>query len=750
MTLPKLPQHQNPTRWQERQPARAPYNFVPLPEAVVTLDLAELPDHDQYEAGRHSGYLECVLTTAAPLYTRGLLDPAQAAAVKAKKQPMPPEFFYVDDANQPVIPGSTLRGLLRAMVEVVGYGKTTAVTQTPLVYRAVADDTGHGDEYRKRFVRDDGNHHYTPLVRAGYIEKDRQGNWRIRPAKMIGGTTFALLRIDEALFRTFKPVKHCKNASEIYIATGPYDYQSVRGDFLRIKYAKVTGAEAQPGPNLRPATLTRSGRMFSKKAEAVVYEPDDAAGPLALSDDLVQAYLEQLSPEQQRLLSDDPKDLMGVLRPGQPVFYLLQDNGAVEFFGHCRIFRLPYPHSPLDFVPEHLRREAELDLAEALFGYVKGKDQAAGKARAYAGRVTVTDATVQAGQTDLWYKPGKTIIPRILSGPKPTTFQHYLTQTQPDWVEIGRTRDDRPQYRAVDLRDYTAQPTTQAVIRGHKFYWHKGAAPAIEADPAKRAADEKSGKKDTQHTEIQPLRAGVSFTFRISFDNLSEVELGALIWVLNLAADEGYRLQVGMGKPLGMGAVQIAATLHLINRRERYRQLFDGAGWNAQAAPDEALRARAAQAFERKVLTALGQPAGQTLANTERMRALLKLLQWPGPDAATTDYMTLPEKGGVGKNEYKGRPVLPDPFGVGLTVPEVRPKVRHTPKEKPVFQKAARPAFTPPPQIAKPSKPAPIAPPSESTSQLANDIKALMATRAEEREAEEERKRQMRAARKKK
>ena len=60
------PKHTNPTQ-PDRQ-AKAPYNFVPLPEKV--LDAEALPTQDRYHAGRHTGWLDCTLTTATPMYVR--------------------------------------------------------------------------------------------------------------------------------------------------------------------------------------------------------------------------------------------------------------------------------------------------------------------------------------------------------------------------------------------------------------------------------------------------------------------------------------------------------------------------------------------------------------------------------------------------------------------------------------------------------------------------------------------------------
>jgi CRISPR-associated protein (TIGR03986 family) len=742
------PKHVNPTRWEQRREAIAPYNFVPLPEKAVTMPLADVPDHHVYQGDRLSGYIDCTLTTESPVYVRGMLTPEQYQAQKAEQSKGRPEFFHVEDVNQPVIPGSSLRGLLRMMVEIVGFGKMAAVTPNRLVYRAVGDTTSHGLAYRNRLMHEDGEHRYTPLMRGGYMEK-RGGDWFIRPAKEIDGTTFAVLKIDEELFRSLRKVGDCRNAAEIYIATGPYDYQAVRGGFLHIKQARVIRASARPGQELRRGTLARSGRMMSKRNEAVVYEADPEATLLALDDDQIQAYKDQLSQEQKKLLGD-----RGVLNPGQPVFYVLNDDGSVFFFGHTRLFRLPYPRSPWQMVPGALRNEAEVDLAEALFGYVKSKEMPDGKARAYAGRVTVSDARVVPGQANLWLSP-QPLTPKILSGPKATTFQHYLTQSQPDLIEVDRTRDDRPKYE-VNLNDYAA-PSTWTTLRGYKLYWHKG---TVQADDVRERQTKPNpeGRADTQHTEIQPVRAGVKFQFQVRFDNLSPVELGALWWVLDLASGEAYRLKLGMGKPLGLGAVKIEPQLQLVDRTQRYGPLFSDTGWAEGAQADAAQMVTVAKAaFERFVLETIGERQAAELSQVERVKMLLALLSWPGPDPTLTRYMEIehpdPSAKRGKRNEYDGRPVLPDPLNVGNAPETRRPKVLHKPDEKPSGQGAHPSQAT---AARKPSSTSSLAPTpeppktDEAVSQAAKDLETLMKQRAAEREAAEERKRQLREAKKNK
>ena len=56
--------------------AIAPYNFVPLPDTVVSAEARPGHDfyHDVYHAERHTGHIRCTLTTSSPLYVRSGLS----------------------------------------------------------------------------------------------------------------------------------------------------------------------------------------------------------------------------------------------------------------------------------------------------------------------------------------------------------------------------------------------------------------------------------------------------------------------------------------------------------------------------------------------------------------------------------------------------------------------------------------------------------------------------------------------------
>jgi CRISPR-associated protein (TIGR03986 family) len=319
--------------------------------------------------------------------------------------------------------------------------------------------------------------------------------------------------------------------------------------------------------------------------------------------------------------------------------------------------------TPADFVPAAHRDPATLDIAEALFGFVRRADQHGAHMQACAGRVFVSDAQLDAGQTDVL--GDAPITPHILSSPRPTTFQQYLVQ---------------PDVASSRLKHYGSTPEDETVIRGHKLYWHQGAHPDIAM-----SADELRDTNETQRTLLRPVNPRTRFTFTIRFENVSEVELGALLWVLRLTDDDRqpagrrYRFKIGMGKPLGMGAIHLSHRVQLHDRVARYQSLFaDPAAptWNTGACDTDQtadICDACVAAFSSYVVTHSSGDrtrTGSQLAEHPRMQTLLTLLRWPGPPSAEeqgsyTRYMeiertTLPRVGND-ENEYKNRRVLPNP-----------------------------------------------------------------------------------------
>ena len=436
-----------------------------------------------------------------------------------------------------------------------------------------------------------------------------------------------------------------------------------------------------------PAVVVESGHMgrpwgqpptpHQKHMHCAIYEPDTAAKPIPIPRHMWDAYVE------------DRNLTRGIstrrIAEGHPLFYLLDDKDNLVFFGPTMMFRLPYQRSVHDLIPQQLRDPLLIDYADALFGFVRDPkdfpDQKTvplqgQKSRAYASRVFVTDATLatQRVPQDIWLmgEQTRTLTPNILATPKPTSFQHYLVQ--PDITRPHLSHYDSPQ------EDAEGQPHGhQTVIRGHKLYWHQGDKTADDlsakytgGDPMIRSQFVRDThgqlqvkETSTQHTRFKPVKAGVEFTFRLYFENLSQAELGALCWILQPLGEspKEYCHSLGMGKPFGMGAVHLNATLSLTSRTTRYTTLFTGDSWETGVVNrGDRLSARSEQvtqltgAFEQDILNKL-QPLNvecHRLAELQRIGMLLTLMEWPMPlTPQETTYMV--------PSESKERPVLPDP-----------------------------------------------------------------------------------------
>lgn len=553
----------------ERQDAHAPYNFVSLPERPVdvreqpdvgTLDDA-LPSHNVFRAERRHGYFDVTLTTESPLYIRGMLTrdeqkflerkgTTDEEKVEQRRLKNKPDFFSVNGA--PVIPGSSLRGMIRALVEIITWSKLTRVTKRQLFYRTV-DDSVLGKEYSSRMT---GN------VEAGFLQQ----NGSIFPT--------TLLRVNRSKLG---------DPRELYDGSGPnmtprwtgkwHQYMPVwvRTDDTQSKFVDEIRPSDPNQQGWKRGILVITGNIPRKKSEFVFLLPSVDAEQIEVpekmlerfhDDDQITQWQEKAFPADRPRNGSRERKGMLVKHPnnyGNPIFFL-RENDELVFFGRAGMFRLPYRNSPTSLIPDTLRSPNVIDFAEAMFGFINPEKRSSGKQgdkeRAYAGRLSVTDARMI---TEIGNPFEPEITPPILSTPKPTAFQHYLEQPN---------TSDPKKFLHYD---------SGTKIRGHKLYWRqrRNSVHEIPRPPANAS--------ESQLTRIRPIKREIQFTFRVEFENLTDIELGALAWVLALGSEDHHpdaRHMLGMGKPFGLGVVKLDAQLMLRDRQQRYTSLFD-TGWSS-------------------------------------------------------------------------------------------------------------------------------------------------------------------------
>jgi CRISPR-associated protein (TIGR03986 family) len=635
--------------------ARAPYNFIPLVKGKPLK--GELVRHDRYHRDNHTGYFDVSLETITPLFVRGMVtDKDLLQGKEAKDQPEP---FALD--GKPVIPGSSLRGMLRNLVEIITFGKMHFVSDNKLVYRAIYYGDALVETYRGIITDKLGNKDFmypSGRMYGGYLQKgNSESGWVIQPATAHHGESIALVdRKDVQAIGISEKDRLKAHKVGVRPATERSIHTGKQGVQLHIALAK--GISPKMSSGYEPATLIISntvgqigGKGSNRTWYPAIYEVDTSAEPIPIS---------------QRIWSDFVKDRdlnrglpnRRIEKEGDVLFYLNDNKGDLLFFGPTMFFRIPYENSIGSLIYDISLNPNFTDYTDAMFGYVSergGKEKC--NPVAYAGRISVTSATLTEGQTDVFYDAHDE-----LGSPKPTTFQHYLEQ--PSGTNTPKQ----------NLHHYG---NPKAKIRGHKLYWRQNA----NIEHLKKGNT--NGTKENIETTFRPVKEKTTFTFRVYFENLTDAELGALAWALTLDGDENLYHMIGMGKPYGLGVVKLTPSLVLTDREARYHTLFNADGtWHLP--PKEQIDY--IQVFKQTVKQEYKDTLNAHIIefdDHDRIKQLKAMLRLYNADDELFTYMQIERMiDGEKKNEYKDRPVLPYPTEVEDTDKLKRGEQRRREQEK--------------------------------------------------------------------
>jgi CRISPR-associated protein (TIGR03986 family) len=278
----------------------------------------------------------------------------------------------------------------------------------------------------------------------------------------------------------------------------------------------------------------------------------------------------------------------------------------VEALFPVSISRDLHPCSPADLVPRFVKpagRWGEFSPADRVFGWVHGSrgradERQAPDTRPYRGHLTM--GPVCCLDTDAIEDFGPEGLPlAILGAPKPRQARFYLGQ--PGGVALSDGDGDDRFHAGRELR-------------GRKVYPHHATTPGgYWTDPLRdrtqEAAHGQGGgtwyqeyrrpdapgtgpQRDSQNrTVLGWVRPGKRFIFEIDVDNLSAVELGALLYVLDL--EEGRHLRLGGGKPLGFGSARSKVVVaRLVTGHGLIERYSDLTGEGTATSPVEELKGR--------------------------------------------------------------------------------------------------------------------------------------------------------------
>ena len=507
---------------------KAPYNFVPLNDKVFLPDWADFISHDvPFERGV-SGTINIALTAQSPIFVRnGGASTARSVTHK---------FSQTEDGHQ-FIPGSTLKGAIRSILEVLSYGKLSRVND----YRYAVRDLSRGSDYSRDVVANSG------LIKMGWLrsyvgpdgkekhlirtskeedyaadnQNQRGGRYNSLPNRISFDDISTILGTDYAPRERYAVDKYTKLISN--------NQQFDERDFQNFR---ITSANHQ-----RVIVLTGSFSR-NKNKEFLFHDPwqvdHTLHQDLEVSEKQVVDFLGAYENDHAERDGSSWYFWKKYFTKGAfiPVFFLTDDNGEVLHFGLTQLYKKPFKYSIKDLINrlDNGRHTTELpDLADCLFGYISDKPNAINlKGRVQFGHAKAKPETV---------RPFERPIAKLLGTPKASYYPLYLEQ---DLNDDGSLRTNYTSYNHENARPKGRKryPVHRSYIQGND-----------------------NGNEDML-TKFIPLESGAVFNGQVRFHNLLPVELGGLLSALTFHqnADNCFH-QIGMGKPLGLGKCKIAIKL---------------------------------------------------------------------------------------------------------------------------------------------------------------------------------------------
>ena len=487
-----------------------PYNFVSLGEI-------EEIKREKRVKGEHSGKIKCNLKNLTPIFIGNKTDEKEEKTLTLK----------VEGNEKYVIPASTLKGEIRNIIEVLTTSCIKNVEEERLDYRGSAGGRKNVFGIIKKFptANDDGI-----IIEADKVKVNRK-------------------KVLSNYKPGFYPINVANNSLvKDYIRKGKLKPNYKRGEDDPNAINSIDEfKKIQQGGTLN-ATLWVSSFIPNKRYEKLLI-PNEKHYSFSKSDyeDLLYLIKQRKEAEEKKPPKDRENFYIDELKEGDTIIFEVNDKSKIENFSFSEIPRLRYKMSPLDLIPEdfHPCTSEKLCFACRMFGTIgdhtenKVGEKKQEKITSMSSKIFISDAlSINNKSKEL----EKKIILKSLGEPHPSLTRFYL--------ENNGTYDKNFK------------------IRGRKFYWHhqdKIEAGKNYSNYLKTISDP---APSTTNSTIWFLEPQQNFEFEITFKDLTDEELGILIYSLELEKDLLHKL--GKAKAFGFGSCEIKIRDCLLESSEKY------------------------------------------------------------------------------------------------------------------------------------------------------------------------------------
>lgn len=493
---------------------KAPYNFVPLENRAFYPSWANHISQDiPFEDGV-SGSIEYTIEAETPIFVRNGYTDRKDSDTKFSQTPN----------GQYFIPGTSIKGEIRNVLEILSFGKMTQVQDARFGIRDLSNNP-EGRFYRQKIQNVHCGWLYKRLAKDGseeYLINDCGTPGRIAPEVIDEhyGTALAAFGQNLALNRQYadnddeEKLRSAYNKYENILnislesqdiekrlsgtfSTVPDNYNRIIADFSSNGKKGCIVVTGQPS---RREPERRRGKYY----EFVFFESNtNEKVESQIIDDFITIHKNNYDYKNiwKRYLNEGKR---------VPVFFMRRNGnlGPIDAIGLAYMFRIPTANFIKGAIPIELQSNRRKDLAECIFGTAKES------LKQLKGRVNISHAFACG-------TPNKCgIVTTVLGSPKPSYGPLYASS--------GTWND------------------ANAQIKGRKRY------------PVRTTLLPPNEGTDSQTCKFIPLDQGTSFKGRITFHNLKECELGALIAALTFNGHPDCCHSIGEAKPLGYGKVKIS------------------------------------------------------------------------------------------------------------------------------------------------------------------------------------------------
>lgn len=473
----------------------APYHFVPQSSWVFKPQWAHLVNHDVPFEKAISGELKLKIKALSPICVGGKNEDSLVD-------------WHQDDQGHPIIPGSSIKGMLRNVIEIATFGKMSFVdSDKRFSYR----DFVNCDTYKQIIS--------STKVVAGYIKKDVNGDYQFSACHYAKITHqainqhFGVTLNHDASYKVKREKLPNAKYENICFDLGKGSAKNPRNSVGKIDPA---GASIKGGHLVLTGPRIGAASDKFKRFEYIFYGSNNNHYPSEMVtehfDNFVAGQIDSHGnkSEQLQVLEANPHSTKGM-----PIFLAVEGNKIISM-GIAQLPKVLYKNPISSLMSNNSSKQNYFDFAECLFGSIKEEHGSLSlKSRVhFSDAICRTPAEKQAREY-------------AMSSPSATFCAGYLHQS------MGQ--------KVANYNDSGAK------INGWKRY------------PPKLQEYEKKSVSENMKSTLMTLPAGVEFETSIMVHNLLPQELGCLLWAIQLGETKNsrYAHSIGHGKPLGLGIVNL-------------------------------------------------------------------------------------------------------------------------------------------------------------------------------------------------